>query len=841
MVTPNATAAKLAAATAAKALDSGGAIGATARSKVDMGAFLISLLKAELDFQKGKVALLRTHMDLLPHCATPAQRATFMQRLLEIHAARPIVTPPTSLTPPAALAAAETVDLDVSKTGGQRDGKKDGLKAAVETARKAAAAAGTKLFTAWAWACGQGAGAQVECLEREAALTRELTKLGRLCDADVAAERSELGAHPETTPLGLGSPVQLAGSPVGVGTPVGSRRESVAYDSTQSHSPPGLRTPSQLRRSSMGGTSQEDGSSGAASPQPSRRVARVQYDEVVSSECVVAVLQLHSTISACLGALMKMPRLARGLSAVALRLTVVRHAVRELPLLRDAIDSMVFGGESVSEYCDSGLLGGTYVLMEAVSEIAMGKQRRVSKDATGSPRSQGGDSPANQRRASRVSKEATDTRVRQTLPARLRTLSQAFALTEALATLHTELLSTRRLSMLHVRQQSAMQLSLKHGIERIMTTGKLIRPGAARRSTHERSAAVPSKAEDGASCRQRHSSLPSTMTAADGRDVRDQRASSEYVDQLGTLAAEQTGTSARVTRGGGGAAGRQQGVRQQGVPPPINVSGVTMAAPPREMVLPPISVPLSTRGRSGGVRVTSAAQMGPPLSYGARYTPSWQQPGGYHAAPTAPSALPSSPGARSKDTFAAPPIDPTAGNDSLEAAANAACRVLALAESVRHTHMRMRMHMHVHMHMHMHMRMHMHMHVHMRVHSVVHMHAVRTRMPCARTLRAHARHAHAHARAPASLLVLAGRPSSRAPLLPPSAPSLRSCPAPSRIRTPRSATLLRGRRAGGSMCSSPPPSPSPRQSSTLPCASSAPRGLPSASSPVTMRAPLTRA
>ena len=178
---------------------------------------------------------------------------------------------------------------------------------------------------------------------------------------------------------------------------------------------------------------------------------------------MASVLGFHSALEHCTRRLRETPELSRGLSYTALRLATVRQAERNLKQLNDAVEAIRFGGESVTEYADTGLLGDADALALAISEIARGAAAHpsaVGGAAAEAPPDLGGAGAS-------AGASAGATLKPQAFQARLRTLARAHVLSEALATLHTDLMETRRLSMIHFIQKAAATPTVVYGLGRM--------------------------------------------------------------------------------------------------------------------------------------------------------------------------------------------------------------------------------------------------------------------------------------------------------------------------------------------------------------------------------------
>jgi hypothetical protein len=140
-----------------------------ARSQVDVLEVLLCLLRAEHRFLCSRTALLRQHMALLPHAATPCQRAAFWQRLqgiveLQLVAAPPLPPPPVLIPPRRSIIRSlEHRNAEMAAT-------------------RRAAHAGIRLVSAVSWAYGIASDAQAHSLIKEASV------VARLCSLAAAAE-----------------------------------------------------------------------------------------------------------------------------------------------------------------------------------------------------------------------------------------------------------------------------------------------------------------------------------------------------------------------------------------------------------------------------------------------------------------------------------------------------------------------------------------------------------------------------------------------------------------------------------------------------------------------------
>jgi tetratricopeptide (TPR) repeat protein len=147
-----------------------------ARSQVDVLEVLLCLLRAEHRFLCSRTALLRQHMALLPHAATPCQRAAFWQRLqgiveLQLVAAPPLPPPPVLIPPRRSIIRSlEHRNAEMAAT-------------------RRAAHAGIRLVSAVSWAYGIASDAQAHSLIKEASV------VARLCSLAAAADRESMAAQ----------------------------------------------------------------------------------------------------------------------------------------------------------------------------------------------------------------------------------------------------------------------------------------------------------------------------------------------------------------------------------------------------------------------------------------------------------------------------------------------------------------------------------------------------------------------------------------------------------------------------------------------------------------------
>ncbi|KOO33134.1 hypothetical protein Ctob_007208 [Chrysochromulina tobinii] len=178
-------------------------------------------------------------------------------------------------------------------------------------------------------------------------------------------------------------------------------------------------------------------------------------NDLPSPNLTARSLHQRGALEHCTRRLRETPELSRGLSYTALRLATVRQAERNLKQLNDAVEATRFGGESVTEYADTGLLGDADALALAISEIARGAAAppsAVGGAAAEAPPDLGG---------------AGATLKPQGHQARLKTLARAHVLSEALAALHTDLMETRRLSMIHFIQKADATPTVVYGLGRM--------------------------------------------------------------------------------------------------------------------------------------------------------------------------------------------------------------------------------------------------------------------------------------------------------------------------------------------------------------------------------------
>ena len=130
-----------------------------------------------------------------------------------------------------------------------------------------------------------------------------------------------------------------------------------------------------------------------------------------------------------------------GVSAVGVRLALLRHACREVVWLREASEARLHGLETPNEYADTGLLGGWVALSAAIGELLAAREAKARPASGARPSSA----------VSMCSVASGDsTRQRRDEAARFVPLCRAFAISESLAAIHTELIHTRRLTLLAV-------------------------------------------------------------------------------------------------------------------------------------------------------------------------------------------------------------------------------------------------------------------------------------------------------------------------------------------------------------------------------------------------------
>ena len=433
-----------------------------ARSQVDVLEVLLCLLRAEHRFLCSRTALLRQHMALLPHAATPCQRAAFWQRLqgiveLQLVAAPPLPPPPVLIPPRRSIIRSlEHRNAEMAAT-------------------RRAAHAGIRLVSAVSWAYGIASDAQAHSLIKEASV------VARLCSLAAAAEAVGEAVGVAVEPLS-GSGAAHTGadeastSAVAVQDDAGlegnaprRRRPSCMLQvgtlprrSLPSASlPPSLPAESAVLSAgaSHGVTSPALGSSSTLSERERKDQAAVAYTRLLSGGFVASVLGFHSALEHCTRRLRETPELSRGLSYTALRLATVRQAERNLKQLNDAVEAIRFGGESVTEYADTGLLGDADALALAISEIARG--------AAAPPSAVGGAAAEAPPDLGGAGASAGATLKPQGYQARLKTLARAHVLSEALAALHTDLMETRRLSMIHFIQKAAATPTVVYGLGRM--------------------------------------------------------------------------------------------------------------------------------------------------------------------------------------------------------------------------------------------------------------------------------------------------------------------------------------------------------------------------------------
>ena len=613
-----------AAAVAVEEVGGGGRSAATARSQLDLPALLLHLYRTELNFQAARSTLVRAHLALLPNCSSPDQRSAFSQRLLNIIGLRSLDGPPAAPTtqPPPFQVATAPPRLDAA----------DATTSLRQTSQMATVATSV-LATATSWAFGRGAAAQAEALDKEAVLVNSALQLAKLAS-------SGLGAPPPWT----------------------NRR-----------TPGGA--PGNDRSTDAGGQGGHGEQPGRPSTPGTAQIA-VLYTSFVGNTCVPALLGLPDALAASTNGLAALPDLSRGIPAICLQLAVVRHATRELTTLRDAIECAVSNGESVSEYSDTGLLGGGQALLAATDALAHGL---VGKGGEGD-RGRTPGSPAVALRTPPVGMGSA-----QTIQARHATLSRAFTACEALTSLHTELVATRRLSQLHVRQQADVHMPVVQGLARLSSRGSG-RGGSSDRRPHDMLSAITA------------TSAARSMAARSRRSS--DTASSTVTDNPSAPSANSGRRSSVLPASPGGGT-----VAASSINAGDSASSVARAqshSSNSNATLSPISTPLTVRGRglngspvvpglaasgpsgrfakADGTAISSSA-LGPPLTYGATVA-------GIPGADMSTNSLSASgagsmatPVSRFKDNFAAPPLEPIRSEIGPEAAAHAACRVCALAEA----------------------------------------------------------------------------------------------------------------------------------------------------------------
>ena len=402
------------------------------------------------EVQGARTSLLRGHMALLPHAATPSQRAAFTQTLHNLaHAS--LLTAPTP-TPPLPASSPQPPPSRLATSIAASEGAAAALAAAaLASARRAAAAARASLRATYDWSCAAPRAAGVS-MEREALMLA--ARIARDASSGrPSCTRSRTPRAPPTPPvmsrtLALTSPHPHHPTPTLTPSPSPSpppppsptsrpwlhhpqapRSARVSSESIASaDAVPALgattiarrasrrlcaaaaasRAPVSRPESAMRALSRsrtptsrlatrvgdealarggDEGSTPSTSllptavpptnPQEASRVpeasrapeASLAYTTLLGADCVSALLGVASTLERATARLAQASQLSRGVPAVGIRLGLVSFATKEARLLRDAIEARELGGESVTEYCDTGLLPSVDALTAALSSL----------------------------------------------------------------------------------------------------------------------------------------------------------------------------------------------------------------------------------------------------------------------------------------------------------------------------------------------------------------------------------------------------------------------------------------------------------------------------------------